>query len=61
MVDRYTKAVLTVIVVCLAIIAARDLPFSRTASAQGDKMHAVLDEVAPFAFQFATVPVKLKN
>jgi hypothetical protein len=60
MVDRYTKAALTVIAVCLAIIAARDVPFLRTATAQ-DKVHVVVDEVAQFAFQFATVPVKIKN
>ena len=35
MVDRYTKAALTVIAVCLAIIAARDVPFLRTATASG--------------------------
>jgi hypothetical protein len=60
MVDRYTKAALTVIAVCLAIIAARDVPFLRTATAQ-DKVHVVVDEVAQFVFQFATVPVKIKN
>ena len=60
MVDRYTKAVLTVIAVCLAIIAVRDLPFARTATAQ-DKVHVVVDEVDRFAFRFATVPVKIQN
>jgi hypothetical protein len=34
MTDRYTKVVLTIIAVCLAVIAAKDLPFMRTAVAQ---------------------------
>jgi len=63
MTDHYTKAVLTVIAVCLAIIAARDLPFSRMASA-GDKVHVVVDEVNQYAFQWGLidpVPVKIQN
>jgi hypothetical protein len=60
MVDRYTKVVLTVIAVCLAIIATRDFPFLRTATAQ-DRVHVVVDEVEAFAFQFVTVPVKIKS
>jgi hypothetical protein len=55
MVDRYTKIVLTVIAVCLTIIAARDLISPGSAQVQG-AMHVILDRVAPGAFSYA-VPV----
>jgi hypothetical protein len=61
MADRYTKVVPTVIAVCLAVIAIRDLPFLKPASAQSDKVHVIIDEVDRFAFRFATVPVKIQN
>jgi hypothetical protein len=64
MVDRYTKVVLTVIAVCLAIIAARDLPFARNAIAQDNKVHVVVDEVNQWAFRWGLrepVPVKIQN
>ena len=52
MVDRYTKIVLTVIAIYLAVIALRDLPFLRTASAQ-TPMKVALEEINPNAFTFA--------
>jgi hypothetical protein len=59
MTDRYTKAVLTVIAACLTIIVVRGqlLP---EAQAQGP-IHVIVDSVDQFAFQFTTVPVKIKN
>jgi hypothetical protein len=65
MTDRYTKAVLTVIAACLAVIALRDLPFSRSAEAQAP-IHVVLDQVGNTAFQYAfqyvaaPLPVKVQ-
>jgi len=41
MTDRYTKTVLTVIAVCLVIIAMRDLSFLRCASAQSGPVHVI--------------------
>jgi hypothetical protein len=55
MVDRYTKAVLTVIAVCLTVIAGRNLVSPGRAQVQG-AMHVILDQVAPGAFSYA-VPV----
>ena len=55
MVDRYIKAVLTVIAVCLIVIAGRDLVSPGSAQVQG-AMHVILDQVAPGAFSYA-VPV----
>jgi len=55
MVDRYTKAVLTIIAVCLVVIAGRNLVSPGSAQVQG-AMHVILDQVAPGAFSYA-VPV----
>ncbi len=60
MVDRYTKVVLTVIAVCLVIIASRDLVPRASAQVEGP-VHVVLDSVSQFAFQFATVPVRVQQ
>jgi hypothetical protein len=64
MVDSYTKVVLTVIAACLAIIATRDLPFLRTATAQTGPVHVVVDQVSKWAFQYGLdrpMPVKIEN
>jgi hypothetical protein len=59
MTDRYTKAVLTVIAVCLAVIAVRGTSVER-AVAQSGPVHVVVDSVASFAFQFAG-PLQIKQ
>ena len=63
MVDRYTKAVLTVIAACLVWnVVAGSMPV-RQASAQMP-MHVIVDEVSAFAFQFGLtnpVPVKIQQ
>jgi hypothetical protein len=61
MIDRYTKNVLTVIAVSLAIIAMRDLLSLKDASAQNGPIPVTLQSVDTYAFQYATVPVKIKN
>jgi hypothetical protein len=60
MVDRYTKIVLTVIAVCLVIVPARGTAIE-TAIAQSGPVHVIVDSVDQFAFQFTTVPVKVRN
>jgi hypothetical protein len=61
--DRYTKAVLTIIAACLAVIAVKDLPLLRSAEAQAPT-HVVLDQVHSgafqYAFQFVAVPLPVK-
>jgi hypothetical protein len=65
MVDRYTKVVLTIIAVCLVIIATKNLPFSQTAAAESGRVHVVVDEFGQTAFQYAfqhvsrPLPVKM--
>ena len=57
MVDRYTKIVLTVIALCLTVIAAKDLGVAR-AVAQTGPIHVVVDQVGQYAFQY-TLPLKV--
>ena len=52
--DRYTKIVLTV-------IAARDWLPVKPATAQNGPVRVIIDSVEPYAFQRATVPVKVAN
>jgi hypothetical protein len=52
MIDRYTKAVLTVIAICLAVIAIRGAQPISPALAQSP-VHVIVDQVAGFALQFA--------
>jgi hypothetical protein len=59
MIDRYTKAILTVIAACLVVIVLRG-QYLPEASAQSP-VHVIVDSVDQFAFQFTTVPVKIKN
>jgi hypothetical protein len=61
MIDRYTKSILTVIAVSLAIIAMRDILFLKNASAQSGPVPVILQSVDTYAFRFATVPVKIQN
>jgi hypothetical protein len=53
MVDRYTKAILTIIAACLAIIAFADLRPISKADAQSGQVHVFIDGAANFALQFA--------
>ncbi len=62
MVDRYTKAVLTVIAACLVWNVVHDMVGTRPASAQsGGPLHVIVDSVGQFAFQYTTVPVRMQN
>jgi len=66
MTDRYTKLVLTVIAISLAIIAARDLPLLKVAYAQ-TPTHVIVDQVERYAFRYAfdgvehPLPVRIKQ
>jgi hypothetical protein len=60
MVDWYTKAVLTVIAACLVWNIISSAPV-RSASAQSGPVHVIVDEVSQFAFQFVTVPVRMRQ
>ncbi len=59
MTDKYTKAVLTVIAACLAVIAVRGTSVEK-ASAQSGPVHVVVDSVASFALQFAG-PIQIRQ
>lgn len=52
MVDRYTKAVLTVIAVALSVIALRGAMAAAHAQSDGP-VHVIVDGVASYAFQYA--------
>ena len=56
--DRYTKIVLTVIAVCLVIIAFRAQPVATTANAQRGPVHVIIDSVSQSAYQVA-IPVRV--
>jgi hypothetical protein len=58
MIDRYTKAVLTLIAGCLVVIVFRGqlLPDARAEN----PIHVIVDSVDRFAFRFTTVPVKVQ-
>lgn len=56
MTDRYTKAVLTVIAVCLAVIAARGISVER-AVAQSGPIHVIVDQ---FLFQHGGSAIKVR-
>ncbi len=60
MVDRYTKAVLTVIAVSLSIIASQTVIPAAKAQISGP-VHVIVDSVSQFAFQFTTVPVRVQQ
>ena len=51
-IDLYTKVVLTVIAVCLAINVMRDAPMVKQAFAQ-NPVHVIIDSVASYALQYA--------
>jgi hypothetical protein len=51
MVDRYTKAVLTVIAGCLLVIAFRDISPVRAATAEAGPMHVIIDRITSFSIQ----------
>lgn len=61
MTDTYTKIVLTVIAGCLLVIAIRGNHGIMPANAQAGQTHVILDEVSQFAFQYATVPVRVRQ
>lgn len=55
MIDRYTKAVLTVIAACLLVITFRTT--AGPAAAQSGPVHVILDSVGTYAFQFVDLKV----
>jgi hypothetical protein len=70
MVDRYTKVVLTIIAISLTVIAGKDLPFIKTATAQvfgQQPAHVVVDSFGSGAFNYvfqyvsAPLPVKIER
>ena len=56
MVDKYTKAVLTVIAACLLALVFRTTA-PAPASAQSGPVHVIVDSVGQFAFQFVDLKV----
>ena len=62
MVDRYTKAVLTVIAISLVVLAFRTFDGVKPANAQQyGPSHVIVDSVAAFAYQFTVVPVRVSQ
>ena len=60
MVDRYTKAVLTVIAICLVVIAMRGSTVEKAVAQSGPvrviqsgPVHVIVDQVASYALRFA--------
>jgi hypothetical protein len=61
MVDRYTKAVLTVIAVSLAVLAFRGIGAEK-AVAQSGEVHVIVDSVDKYAFKYSNaIPVSCTN
>lgn len=61
MIDRYTKAVLTVIAVCLVTLVLQNTDLVKPAHAQQNgPVHVIVDSAASFAFQFAG-PLQVKQ
>lgn len=56
MIDRYTKAVLTVIAGCFVMVFRTSPPIG-PATAQSGPVHVVVDSVNQFAFQFVDLKV----
>jgi hypothetical protein len=57
MIDRYTKAILTVIAVCLMVIAVRGTVIEK-AVAQSGPVHVIVDQ---FLYQCGTIKVNCEN
>jgi hypothetical protein len=55
--DLYTKIVLTVIAVCLCIIAMKDIPFVSPAVAQNSTGPVSVNIVGVAGYKFSTVDV----
>lgn len=53
MVDRYTKAILSIIAFALVVIAFQGTRPVTTAQAQSGPVHVVVDSVASYALQYA--------
>ena len=53
MVERYTKAVLSVIAAALVVIAFQGTRSVPSAQAQSGPVHVIVDSVASYAFQYA--------
>lgn len=61
MIDRYTKAVLTVIAVCLVTLVFQKTDLAKPAHAQQNgPVHVIVDSVASYAFQYAG-PLQVKE
>lgn len=64
MVDRYTKAMLTIIAAALIVIAVKDSPLVTNAEAQmpysGQTVNVRIQDVASTAFTYTTVPVRVR-
>jgi hypothetical protein len=52
MIDYYTKAVLTVIAVCLGLLVVRGIT-GESAVAQSGQVHVIIDSANSSAFQYA--------
>ena len=68
-IDTYTKAVLTVIAVCLVVICVRDIRFVGEAQAAGNQVEITgwsagtlgvqIETIAPLAARFGPLPVRI--
>ena len=57
--DRYTKVVLTIIAVLLAFNVLRDVPLIKSAQAQNEVIHVIVDHISGSAFNNAE-PIEVK-